>query len=60
MAFTGSQAESEELVQETLLAAYDGFPQYRAEGSVRAWLFGIARRICGRHAEMRASDTSSA
>src|SRR5262245_65572109 len=24
MAFTGSQAESEELVQETLLAAYDG------------------------------------
>jgi len=54
MAFTGSQAESEELVQETLLAAFDAFPQYRAEGSVRAWLFGIARRICGRHVEMRA------
>lgn len=54
MAFTGSQAESEELVQETLLAAFDGFSQYRAEGSVRAWLFGIARRICGRHTEMRA------
>lgn len=54
MAFTGSQAESEELVQETLIAAFDGFPQYRAEGSVRAWLFGIARRICGRHTEMRA------
>ncbi len=54
MAFTGSQAESEELVQETLLAAYDAMPQYRAEGSVRAWLFGIARRICGRHLEIRA------
>ena len=54
MAFTGSQAESEELVQETLIAAYDAFPQYRAEGSVRAWLFGIARRICGRHTETRA------
>lgn len=53
MAFTGSQAESEELVQETLLAAYDSFPQFRAEGSVRAWVFGIARRICGRHTEMR-------
>ena len=53
MAFTGSQAESEELVQETLLAAFDAFPQYRAEGSVRAWLFGIARRLCGRHIEMR-------
>lgn len=54
MAFTGSQAESEELVQETLLAAFDAFPQYRAEGSVRAWLFGIARRLCGRHTELRA------
>jgi RNA polymerase sigma-70 factor, ECF subfamily len=54
MAFTGSQAESEELVQETLLAAFDAFAQYRAEGSVRAWLFGIARRICGRHTEIKA------
>ena len=58
MAFTGSQAESEELVQETLLAALDAFPSYRAEGSVRAWLFGIARRICGRHTEMRARRES--
>ena len=46
MAFTGSQAESEELVQETLLAAYDAFPQFRGDGTVRAFLFGIARRIC--------------
>ncbi|MFO0758994.1 MAG: sigma-70 family RNA polymerase sigma factor [Byssovorax sp.] len=54
MAFTGSQAESEELVQETLLAAFDALGQYRGDGSVKAWLFGIARRICGRHVEMRA------
>jgi len=53
MAFTGSQAESEELVQETLIVAFDGLAQYRGEGSVKAWLFGIARRICGRHNEMR-------
>jgi RNA polymerase sigma-70 factor (ECF subfamily) len=53
MAFTGSQAESEELVQETLLAAFDALPQYRGDGSVRAFLFGIARRLCGRHVEMR-------
>lgn len=53
MAFVGSQAESEELVQETFIAAYDAFPSFRGEGSVRAWLFGIARRICGRHIEMR-------
>jgi RNA polymerase sigma-70 factor (ECF subfamily) len=54
MAFTGSQAESEELVQETLLAAYDAFPQYRGDGTVRSFLFAIARRLCGRHVEMRA------
>lgn len=52
-ALTGSQAEAEELVQETLIAAYDGFGGFRFEGSVRAWLFGIARRICGRHNEMK-------
>ena len=54
MAFTGSQAESEELVQETLIAAFDGFAQFRGDGTVRAWLFGIARRLCGRHVELRA------
>jgi RNA polymerase sigma-70 factor (ECF subfamily) len=54
MAFTGSQAESEELVQETLIAAFDAFPSYRGEGTVRSFLFGIARRLCGRHMELRA------
>src|SRR3954468_4746337 len=54
MAFTGSQAESEELVQETLLAAYDAVPQFRGEGTARSFVFGIARRLCGRHVEMRA------
>jgi RNA polymerase sigma-70 factor (ECF subfamily) len=53
MALTGSQAEAEELVQETLIAAYDGFPTFRFEGSIRAWLYGIARRMCGRHNEMK-------
>lgn len=57
MAFTGSQAESEELVQETLLAALDAMPQYRGDGSVKAWLFSIARRLCGRYTELRARRT---
>lgn len=53
MALTGSQAEAEELVQETLLAAYDAFPTFRFESSVKSWLYGIARRICGRHNEVK-------
>lgn len=53
MSFLGVQAEADEAVQETLLAAYDGMGAYRAEGSVRAWLFGVARRICARRVETR-------
>ncbi len=54
MAFVGSQAEAEELVQETLLAAQAALPTYRAEGSFRSWLYAIARRLCARHVEVRA------
>jgi RNA polymerase sigma-70 factor (ECF subfamily) len=53
MAFLGSQAEAEEAAQETLLAAFDAMGSYRGEGSVRAWLFGIARRVCARRLETR-------
>jgi RNA polymerase sigma-70 factor (ECF subfamily) len=53
MALSGSRAEADELVQEVLLHAHDAFPTYRAEGTVRAWLFGIARRLCARHLETR-------
>lgn len=53
MAMVGSQAEAQELAQEALLAAHDAFPSYRGDGTVRAFLFGIARRVCSRHVEMR-------
>jgi RNA polymerase sigma-70 factor (ECF subfamily) len=55
MAMVGTQAEAEDLVQDTLLAAHAGFGEYRSLGSVRAWLFGIARRKCARHLEQRAN-----
>ena len=53
MALVGSQADAEDLTQETLLAAHDAFGSWRGEGSIRAWLFGIARRKCARHLESR-------
>ncbi len=52
-AMLGEQAEADEALQETLLAAYDGAAAFRAEGSVRAWLYGIARRTCARRIEIR-------
>jgi RNA polymerase sigma-70 factor (ECF subfamily) len=53
MALLGSQAEAEETVQEALMAAHDGMSQWRGEGSVKSWLFGIARRMCARRLETR-------
>ena len=53
MGWLGSQTEAEEAVQETLIAAFDGAAGYRGDGSVPAWLYGIARRVCARRAEGR-------
>jgi RNA polymerase sigma-70 factor (ECF subfamily) len=52
-AMLGVQAEADEALQETLLAAYDGASSFRGEGSVRGWLYGIARRVCARRVEIR-------
>ena len=56
MALLGSQADADEAAQETLLAAHRGFGGFRGEGSVRAWLFGIARHVCARRLEGRRRD----
>jgi RNA polymerase sigma-70 factor (ECF subfamily) len=53
MAFLGSQHDAEEAAQETLMAAFDAMTGYRGEGTVRAWLFTIARRVCARRVETR-------
>ena len=53
MALLGSQAEAEETTQEVLLAAHAAFASFRGDGSVRAFLFGIARRKCARKVETR-------
>jgi RNA polymerase sigma-70 factor (ECF subfamily) len=58
MALLGSQADADDVTQETLLAAHDGFASWRGEGSLRAWLFTIARRKCARLLEQRARRTA--
>jgi RNA polymerase sigma-70 factor (ECF subfamily) len=52
-AMLGRKEDADEAAQESLLALYDGLVDYRAEGSLRAYLFGIARRICARRIEVR-------
>ncbi len=53
MGFLGTQADAEEATQETLIAAMDAMASFRGDGSVRSWLFGIARRVCARRVETR-------
>lgn len=53
MALLGSQADADEVVQETLLRAHRAMPTYRGEGSVKAWLCGIARHVCAHVLETR-------
>ena len=60
MALLGSQAEAEEAVQETLLAACRAMGDWRGDGTVRAWLFGIARRQCARRYERGAREGRAA
>ena len=58
MAMLGSQADADDVAQESLLDAYDGIGGWRREGSVRAWLLTIARRKCARLLEKRARRTA--
>jgi RNA polymerase sigma-70 factor (ECF subfamily) len=53
MALLGSQADADEATQETLLRAHRGMSTYRGEGSVKAWLCGIARHVCAHMLETR-------
>jgi len=53
MAMLGSRADADEAVQEALLAAHQGMASYRGDGSVKAWLCGIARHVCARRLEQR-------
>ena len=56
MSLLGSQAEAEEAAQETLVAAYRSMAGYRAEGSVKSWLLGIARRVCAKRLAKRSGQ----
>lgn len=46
MAMLGAQGDADDATQETLLAAYEAFGDFRREGTLRAWLLGIARNKC--------------
>jgi RNA polymerase sigma-70 factor, ECF subfamily len=59
MAMLGSQVDADDVTQETLISAHQSFGEYRGDGSVRAWLLGIARNKCLQHLEKARRRKSS-
>jgi RNA polymerase sigma-70 factor, ECF subfamily len=53
MALLGSQADADEATQETLLRAHRAMATYRGDGTIKAWLCGIARHVCAHILETR-------
>src|SRR5437773_2283930 len=45
---TGSLSQSEDLAQETFVAAWKSLPQLREPAKLRPWLCGIARNLIGK------------
>jgi RNA polymerase sigma-70 factor (TIGR02960 family) len=56
----GSVAEAEELVQETLLSAWQGIADFQGRSSVRTWLYRIATNRCLNSVRDRARRPMSA
>lgn len=53
---TGSDADCEDTLQETILAAFRGCESFQGDGSARSWLFGIARNLSRRIYRKRAGE----
>jgi RNA polymerase sigma-70 factor (ECF subfamily) len=52
-AMTGSDADADDLAQETFVRAWRGFSRFRGESSVRTWLHGIALNVIRTHRAKR-------
>jgi RNA polymerase sigma-70 factor, ECF subfamily len=50
------EESAEDALQETFLAVFRGAGGFRGDGSARAWLFGIARRMAARQRRRRAGE----
>jgi RNA polymerase sigma-70 factor (ECF subfamily) len=57
---TPDQSRAEDALQETFLAAWRGAAEFRAESSVRTWLFAIARHAVDRQFRRRAGEPPAA
>jgi RNA polymerase sigma factor (sigma-70 family) len=55
---TGSAADSDDVVQQVFMTAWEQLERLEAPGALRAWLFGITRNMVRRLAKRRARRSS--
>jgi RNA polymerase sigma-70 factor (ECF subfamily) len=55
---TADEATAEDAMQETFVAGWRSAPAFRAEGSARSWIYGLARRHAARTWRRRAGEPS--
>lgn len=58
-ALTADPAAAEDVLQETYVAVWRSASTFRAEGSARAWIYGLARRLAARSWRRRAGEPAS-
>jgi RNA polymerase sigma factor (sigma-70 family) len=54
---TRDQEAAREAAQEVWLAVLEGLPRFRGESSLSTWIYTIARRVVGRYAQARNTDS---
>lgn len=52
----GSEEDARDVLQETLVAAFQGLPEFRGEADISTWLYQIARSFCSKMRRRRAGE----
>ena len=52
----GSEEDARDVLQETLIAAFRGLPEFRGEADLSTWLYQIARSFCVKARRRRAGE----
>ena len=55
----GDEEDARDVLQETLLAAYRGLPEFRGDAQLSTWLYQIARSFCIKQRRRREGEPAS-
>lgn len=56
MRMCGSEEDARDVLQETLVAAFQGLPEFRGDAELSTWLYRIARSHCSRARRLKVGE----